>query len=83
MRVFLSWSGEQSLAVAKALREWLPYINAEIQPWISGTDITPGERWSGEVAQQLEVADAGIVCVTRENQLAAWLNFEAGRLPRS
>jgi CheY-like chemotaxis protein len=82
MKVFLSWSGEQSLAVAKALREWLPYINAEIQPWISGTDIAPGERWSGEVAQQLEAADVGIVCVTRENQLAAWLNFEAGALAK-
>jgi CheY-like chemotaxis protein len=82
MKVFLSWSGEKSLAVAKALREWLPYINAEIQPWISGTDIAPGERWSGEVAQQLEVADVGIICVTRDNQLAAWLNFEAGALAK-
>jgi CheY-like chemotaxis protein len=82
MKVFLSWSGEKSLAVAKALREWLPYINAEIQPWISGTDIAPGERWSGEVAQQLEAADVGIVCVTRENQSAPWLNFEAGALAK-
>jgi len=82
MKVFLSWSGEKSLAVAKALREWLPYINAEIQPWISGTDIAPGERWSREVAQQLEAADVGIVCVTRENQSARWLNFEAGALAK-
>jgi len=82
MKVFLSWSGEKSLAVAKALREWLPYINAEIQPWISGTDIAPGGRWSEEVAQQLEVADVGIVCVTRENQSAPWLNFEAGALAK-
>jgi CheY-like chemotaxis protein len=82
MKVFLSWSGEKSLGVAKALREWLPYINAEIQPWISGTDIAPGERWSREVAQQLEAADVGIVCVTRENQSARWLNFEAGALAK-
>lgn len=82
MKVFLSWSGEKSLAVAKALRDWLPYVNPEIQPWISGTDIAPGERWSGEVAQQLEAADVGIVCVTRENQSAPWLNFEAGALAK-
>jgi len=82
MKVFLSWSGEESLAVAKALREWLPYINPEIRPWISGTDIAPGERWSAEVAQQLEAADVGIVCVTRENQSSPWLNFEAGALAK-
>ncbi len=82
MKVFLSWSGEKSLAVAKALREWLPYVNAEIQPWISGTDIVPGGRWSGEVAQQLEGSDVGIVCVTPENQSAPWLNFEAGALAK-
>jgi CheY-like chemotaxis protein len=82
MKVFLSWSGEKSLAVAKALREWLPFINAEIKPWISGTDIAPGERWSDEVAQQLEAADVGIVCVTRENQSSPWLNFEAGALAK-
>lgn len=82
MKVFLSWSGEKSLAVAKALREWLPYFNTEIQPWISGTDIAPGGRWSGEVAQQLEAADVGVVCVTRENQSAPWLNFEAGALAK-
>src|SRR5947208_7189195 len=42
----------------------------------------PGERWSGEVAQQLEAADVGIVCVTRDNQSAPWLNFEAGALAK-
>jgi len=83
MKVFLSWSGEKSLAVAQALREWLPYVNAEIQPWVSGTDIAPGERWSREVVQQLEMADVGIVCVTRENQSAPWLNFEAGALAKN
>jgi CheY-like chemotaxis protein len=82
MKVFLSWSGEKSLAVAKALREWLPYINPQIEPWISGTDIVPGGRWSGEVAQQLERSDVGIVCVTPENQSSPWLNFEAGALAK-
>src|SRR4051812_30518439 len=82
MKLFLSWSGDKSLTVTKALRDWLPYINTEIQPWISGTDIAPGERWSRELAEQLEAADLGIVCVTRENQSAPWLNFEAGALAK-
>jgi hypothetical protein len=82
MKVFLSWSGEKSRAVAEALREWLPYINSEIQPWMSGTDIDPGERWSDEVAKELEATSFGIVCVTRDNQSEPWLNFEAGAIAK-
>lgn len=41
MKVFLSWSGEKSRAVAEALREWLPYINPEIEPSMSDSDIGP------------------------------------------
>jgi TIR domain len=82
MKVFLSWSGEKSRAVAEALRQWLPYINSEIQPWMSGTDIDPGARWSGEVAKELEATNFGIIFVTRDNQMASWLNFEAGAIAK-
>lgn len=82
MKVFLSWSGEQSRAVAEALREWLPFVNPEIEPWLSGSDIDPGERWSADIARELDTTDLGIVCVTRSNQTAAWLNFEAGALAK-
>jgi len=80
--VFLSWSGERSLIFAKALRDWLPYINPEIQPWISSTDIAAGGRWSRDLEAELDAADIGIVCVTRDNQAAPWLNFEAGALAK-
>ena len=82
MKVFLSWSGEKSRAVAEALREWLPYINSEIQPWMSGIDIEPGARWSNAIAEELDATSFGIVCVTRDNQSSPWLNFEAGALAK-
>ncbi len=82
MKVFLSWSGENSRAVAEALREWLKYINSEIEPWMSDIDIGPGKRWSGEIAKELEATKFGVVCVTRDNQAAPWLNFEAAAIAK-
>ncbi len=54
MKVFISWSGERSGLVAKALREWLPLVLHYVKPWLSESDIKPGERWSAKVAENLE-----------------------------
>lgn len=83
MRVFISWSGERSKAVAIALHGWLPYIMQSVKPWTSGVDIQAGARWSREVEDQLEDTQFGIVCLTKENQSAPWLLFEAGALAKS
>lgn len=80
MKVFLSWSGEKSQRVAVALREWLPYINTNLDPFISSKDIDPGSRWQAEIAEELGATSYGIICVTRENQAAPWLNYEVGAL---
>src|SRR5258707_599889 len=42
MRVFLSWSGERSAAVAAAFPEWLPNVIQAVQPWMSASDIEQG-----------------------------------------
>jgi hypothetical protein len=82
MKVFLSWSGERSKAVASALRDWLGLVLHYVTPWMSQHDIAAGERWSSEVAKELESCNFGIVCVTRDNLLAPWLLFEAGALSK-
>jgi predicted nucleotide-binding protein len=53
-----------------------------IQPWLSGEDIPLGARWADEIARILEEADAGIICLTRDNVYSQWLNFEAGALSK-
>jgi hypothetical protein len=40
-------------------------------------------RWSREVDGQLRDTDFGILCLTKENQTASWLLFEAGALAKS
>jgi hypothetical protein len=83
MNVFISWSGERSKAVALLLRDWLPEVMQSIVPWMSDEDIAKGARWSPEIAGELEDARAGILCVTPENQVSPWLNFEGGSLAKT
>lgn len=82
MKVFISWSGPRSKHVATALHAWLPNLLQEIEPWMSAKDIDAGRRWSGDIADNLEAANFGIVCVTPENVTAPWLLFEAGALAK-
>jgi hypothetical protein len=83
MHIFLSWSGERSKALAVALRDWLPLVLHYVEPWVSGADIDAGGRWAQAVAQELAVANFGIVCITPENFNAPWILFEAGALTKS
>ncbi len=81
--VFLAWSGERSGAVARALHEWLPTVIQQCVPWMSQQDIYAGKRWRSEVTQHLDSLKFGVLCLTKENILAPWINFEAGALSRS
>lgn len=83
MRVFISWSGERSRAIAEALRTWLPRVIQSVRPWMSQEDISAGSRWLAEVSSVLDTAQVGLLCVTPENQHNPWLVFEAGALSKS
>jgi len=54
----------------------------EVGPFMSAEDIAAGARWQYLVAEALEGSSFGILCVTRENQSAPWLNFEAGAITK-
>ena len=83
MKVFLSWSGEPSKAVAAALRDWLPQVIQSVEPWTSQSDIAAGQRWGKEVGEALEASRFGVICVTPANTEAPWLTFEAGAMASS
>jgi hypothetical protein len=82
MKVFISWSGERSKAVAEALRYWLPKVIQAVQPWMSANDIDKGTRWRTDIASELEQSSIGVICLTPENLDSTWLHFEAGALSK-
>lgn len=83
MKVFISWSGEQSHKVACVLRDWLPSVLQHVDPWVSSEDIDKGTRWITELGKQLESARFGIICLVPGNLREPWINFEAGAMSRS
>lgn len=83
MKVFLSWSGEQSHKVAVVFRDWFPSVIQSLVPYVSSEDIDKGARWSTDIAKELEDSTFGILCVTKDNINAPWLTFEAGALSKT
>lgn len=83
MKIFISWSGDRSQSLAEAIKDWLKPILHFSEPWLSTADIRSGERWSNEIAKELQDANFGILCVTSDNLNAPWLLFEAGALAKS
>jgi hypothetical protein len=60
----------------------MPYMLQAIHPFISSGDISKGDRWSDVLAEELQDAQYGIICVTPYNLHKPWMNFEAGALTR-
>lgn len=83
MKIFLCWSGERSLGVAKELEKWMPKVIQAIEPWLSEKNINKGARWLQQLSKNLEKCDFGILCLTPENLNAPWLLFESGALSKA
>jgi hypothetical protein len=83
MKVFISWSGDRSKALAVALKDWIPLILQYAKPWVSEKDISAGERWARAISGELESSNFGILCITPENLSSEWILFEAGALSKS
>ncbi len=82
MKVFISWSGDRSRAVAELLDSWLRCVIQALRPWISTRDIDRGALWLGEINDHLKDTTTGIVCLTQENKNRPWILFETGALAR-
>lgn len=82
MKVFVSWSGEQSQKFAEALKEWLEQCIQSVEVFFSSEDIEKGDNWQIKLSNELQDTNYGIVCLTPENIDAPWIHFEAGALSK-
>lgn len=82
MKIFVSWSGRRSKAVAELMSDWLKCVIQASQPWISTRDIDRGAIWFSEINDKLKDVSVGIVCLTQENKNKPWILFETGALAK-
>ncbi|QFU01250.1 hypothetical protein FIU83_06320 [Halomonas sp. THAF5a] len=82
MKVFLSWSGAKSKAVAELTNEWLQCVLQSLRPWISTKGIDGGSLWFTEISNELNDTGIGIVFLTQENKNSPWIMFESGALAK-
>ena len=60
MRVFISWSGVRSTAVAELLKHWIRCVLQASRPWISTRDIDRGALWFSVVSDILKDTSVGV-----------------------
>lgn len=82
MKIFVSWSGTRSKAVATLLTSWIKCVIQASKPWISTRDIDRGALWFSEIGDQLKETSVGVICLTQENKDRPWILFEAGALAK-
>jgi hypothetical protein len=82
MKIFLSWHGPRSRAIADALNDWLQRVIQAVKPFYS-PEIEKGAKWSGEIDSALEGTRFGIICLTPDNLDSTWIHYEAGALSKT
>lgn len=82
MKIFISWSGRRSQAVAEMLNDWIKCVLQASRPWLSTRDIDRGALWFSEIHDQLRDTSVGIICLTQENKERPWILFESGALAK-
>lgn len=82
-KIFISWSGELSKALAESVRDWIPKVLQTVKPYFTPDDIEKGSRWAKEISGELAASQLGIICLTQENQHNPWILFEAGALSKN
>lgn len=76
--IFISWSGDLSRKLAKAIRDWLPSVLQEVTLFFSPDDLDKGVMWDYGISKKLAESQLCLLCLTRDNTKEPWILFEAG-----
>ena len=82
MKVFISWSGPRSKAVAEVFKDWIACVIQSVKPWYSPEDIEGGAQWFNEINSGLKDTAIGVIFLTQDNKDKPWILFEAGALAK-
>lgn len=83
MKIFISWSGSTSRAVAEVFYSWIPKVIQTVEPFISSKDLDKGATWTYELAKELADTNFAIICLAPDNLDSPWLHYEAGAIAKS
>lgn len=81
-RIFISWAGDYSKAIAIALKSILEeeIFSNNLECFVSELDIASGSDWWDKIKDELCTCQYCIVCMTNENVRAPWIFYEAGAM---
>jgi tetratricopeptide (TPR) repeat protein len=83
LKVFISYSGNQSKYVASQLRTLLKRTCAAADPWTAPDDLRLGGAWHYALMTRLQSTHFGIICLDRSNLQSPWVHFEAGAIAKT
>lgn len=81
MKIFLSWSGNKSKALAALFKDWIVCVVQNCDPWMS-TQIEAGSQSNSIINENLNELNFGILFLTKYNKEAPWILYEAGALSK-
>lgn len=80
MKIFMSWSGDQSKKIAELVKNFLDKVVQLSHPFISSRNIELGSLWHNQVIREANETNYGLLFITPESRDSPWLHFEAGML---
>lgn len=83
LKIFISWSGERSRAIALGIHQLIGDVLQNAEPFVSAHDLEPGERWADRLDKELVNTFFGVVCLTPENLTSTWIHYECGALRKA
>jgi len=79
MKLFISWSKDESKQVAQVFYDHITKVLPAVEPILS-SEMPYGGPWLIQLSKDLSAANCGLVCLTKAALQSSWMLFEAGAI---